>query len=80
MKGKEKTRDVKYYSVRSFHKIQRNETERRHNRNILVSASADFQCESTFNSPWSNIFFSVTMENIQEMMRDPNALVFSWTV
>ena len=25
-------------------------------------------------------FFSVTMENIQEMMRDPNALVFSWTV
>lgn len=77
MKGKEKTGDVNNYSVRSFHKIQHKETERRHNRNILVSASADFECESNFNTLGSNIFFSVMMENIQEMMRDPNALVFS---
>ena len=80
MKGKEKTGDLKNYLDGSFHKIQHNETERIHNRNILVSASADFECGSNFNSPWSNIFFSVTMENIQEIMRDPNALVFSWTV
>ena len=51
MRGKEKTGDVKNYSVGSFHKTQRNETERRHNRIILVSASADFECESSFNSP-----------------------------
>ena len=71
MKGKEKTGDVKNYSVGSFHKTQRNETERRHNRNILVSASVDFECGNNFNTLGS------TIENIQEMMRDPNALVFS---
>ena len=71
MKGKEKTGDLKNYSVRSFHKIQHKETERRHNRNILVSASVDFECGSNFNTLGS------TIENIQEMMRDPNALVFS---
>lgn len=76
MKGKEKTGDVKNYTVGRFHNIHQKETERRHNRNILVSASADFECESNFNTLGSNIFFSVTMENIQEMMRHPNALVF----
>ena len=51
MKGKEKTGDLKNYLDGSFHKIQHNETERIHNRNILVSASADFECGSNFNSP-----------------------------
>ena len=80
MNGKEKTGDLKNYSVRSFHKIQHKETERRHNRNILVSASAGFLMWKYFQFALKQYFFSVTMENIQEMMGDPNALVFSWTV